>query len=462
MSPASDLRRVDLRKPRRRRVRPLALAAGLLAASLATPVPDAGARGRAPHRPPFAGRHPLAPLHDGLAPFRDVLRLTAEGQEIFRFDPFGSEAFWGERLRLHEALAQAPPAALLALGLKVDAAALPRDLVARLRAGRLDLDDPRNTLALLRLRAVVGVTGRFDDAGRLVSVGIQCALCHSTVDDALAPGVGRRLDGWANRDLDVGRVIALAPDLSIFSTLLGVDEDTVRRVLESWGPGKFDASLLLDGKASRPDGRPAAVLIPPAFGLAGINLHTWTGWGSVPHWNALVANLEMGGQGTFVDHRLDDDARFPIAAREGFSEVRADPDLVTRKLPALHVYQLALRAPPAPRGSFDPHAARRGKQLFEGEARCASCHVPPLYTEPGHNLHAPAEIGIDDFQAERSPTRGYRTAPLAGLWTHGKGGYYHDGRFPTLRAVVDHYDAHFGLGLDEARKRDLIEFLKSL
>jgi hypothetical protein len=202
------------------------------------------------------------------------------------------------------------------------------------------------------------------------------------------------------------------------------------------------------------------VLIPPAFGLAGVNLHTWTGWGGVAHWNALVANLEMGGQGTFVDRRLADAARFPIAAREGFFEVRRTPDRVTDKLAGLHVYQLSLLAPDPPPGSFDAAAAERGKAVF-GES-CASCHVPPLYTEPGHNLHRPAEIGIDAFQAERSPARGYRTAPLAGLWTHFEGGFYHDGRFPTLRAVVDHYDAHFRLGLTKREKHDLIEFLKSL
>ena len=173
-------------------------------------------------------------------------------------------------------------------------------------------------------------------------------------------------------------------------------------------------------------------------------------------------HLEMGGQGTFVDPRLDDADRFPIAAREGFSEIRHDPDRVTSKLPALHVYQLALAAPPPPRGSFDAEAARRGRTLFEGSARCASCHVPPLYTEPGHNLHAPEEIGVDDFQAQRSPTGAYRTAPLAGLWTHGRGGYYHDGRFATLEAVVDHYDTFLDLGLSAAGKADLVEFLKSL
>jgi hypothetical protein len=397
-----------------------------------------------------------------LAPFRDAQRLVAEGRRTFRDDTFGDEAFWGGTLRLHEALAGVAPADALALGLKVDAEALPRRLASDLRRGRVDLDDPATTLALLRLGAVVGVTGFFDGAGGLASVGIQCALCHSTVDDSLAPGVGRRRDGWANRDLDIGRVIALAPDLSFYERLLGVDDAAVRTVLESWGPGKFDATLALDGKTERPDGKTAAVLIPPAFGLAGVNLHTWTGWGSVPHWNALVATLAMGGLGTLFDPRLDDAARFPIAAREGFGHVSRTPDRVTPKLAGLHAYQLALRAPRPPRGSFDAAAALRGKAVFADRGRCAGCHVPPLYTEPGHNLHAPEEIGIDEFQAERSPARGYRTAPLAGLWTHGQGGYYHDGRFATLEAVVDHYDAFLGLGLSSAEKGDLVEFLKSL
>lgn len=411
------------------------------------------------------GRHQRErhrPAHRELAPFVDVLKLVAEGREIFRFDTFGNEAFWGETLRLHEAIAQVPPSTALAVGLKVDSDALPRKLRRQLRRGRVDLEDPETTLALLRLDAIVGVKGTFDGEGRLSSVGTRCALCHSTVDDSLLPGVGRRLDGWANRDLDVGAIIVLAPDLSVFTTLLGVDEATVRTVLRSWGPGKFDASLLLDGKAFAPSGRSGAVLIPPAFGLAGVNLHTWTGWGSVSHWNALVANLEMGGQGTFVDRRLDDAERFPIAAREGFAEVRSDPDLVTSKLAPLQLYQLALVAPEPPPGSFDAEAAARGREVFEGSAECAACHVPDLYTEPGHNLHRPEEIGIDAFQAERSPTGAYRTAPLKGLWTHGKGGYYHDGRFATLGEVVDHYDGWFDLGLTDAEKGDLIEFLKSL
>jgi mono/diheme cytochrome c family protein len=393
-----------------------------------------------------------------------------EGRETFRFDTFGSESFWGDRLRLHEAIAGAAnggvgdgvsPAAALGVGLKVDSDRLPEALQQRLRRGEVDLEDPATTVALLRLGAVVGVEGRFDGE-RLTSMGITCALCHSTVDDALAPGVGRRLDGWANRDLDVGTIVSLAPDLSPFTDLLGVDDATVRTVLRSWGPGKFDAELVLDGKAFRPDGTSAATLLPPAYGLAGVNLHTWTGWGSVTHWNALVAVLEMHGQGTFYDPRLNDAAKFPIAAREGFGNVRSSPDLVTPKLAALHLYQLALPAPAPPAGSFDEAAAARGRQLFEGKAQCATCHVPPLYTEPGWNLHTPDEIGIDAFQADRSPDGRYRTAPLKGLWAHQKGGFYHDGRFATLGDVVDHYDAHFGLGLTPDEKTALAEFLKSL
>jgi hypothetical protein len=410
-----------------------------------------------------AGAHAEGPrIARDAIPFLDAKRLIAQGREAFRYDTFGDEVFWSGKLRLHEAIATVSPEVALSVGLKVDVEKLPPKLRRQLRQGQVDLADPATTLVLLGLDAVVGVKGGFDAQGRLTSVGIRCAFCHSTVDDALLPGVGRRLDGWANRDLDVGAIIALAPDLSAFTSLLGADDATVRGVLRSWGPGKFDASLLLDGKTTAPSGRSGAVLIPPAFGLAGVNLHTWTGWGSITHWNALVANLEMGGQGTFIDHRLDDADRFPIAAREGFGEKRSDADLVTPKLAALQFYQLALLAPKPPRGSFDERAAQRGKALFEGRAQCARCHVPDLYTEPGHNLHAPEEIGIDAFQAERSPTASYRTAPLKGLWTHGKGGYYHDGRFPTLAAVVDHYDVHFGLGLSGPDRRDLIEFLKSL
>ena len=304
--------------------------------------------------------------------------------------------------------------------------------------------------------------GTFSDSGSLQSVGITCALCHSTVDNSFAPGIGRRLDGWAARDLNVGAIAALSPNLKPVADLLGVDEATVRTVLQSWGPGRFDAELFLDGKAFRPDGKSASTRIPPAFGLAGVNLHTWTGWGSVTHWNAFVANLEMHGQGTFYDPRLNDPVKFPIAAREGFGNVRANPDLITAKLPALQFYQLAIPAPAAPAGSFDRTAAKRGEELFNGQAKCATCHVPPIYTEPGWNMHTPEEIGIDDFQAKRSPDERYRTAPLKGLWTHQTGGFYHDGRFATLRDVVEHYNSFFGTNLTERQKVDLVEYLKSL
>jgi hypothetical protein len=344
----------------------------------------------------------------------------------------------------------------------VDVESLPPALIRALEEGEVDLDDPAVTIALMRLNAVVGVTGFFDSAGRPTSVGIQCAFCHSVVDDSFAPGIGRRLDGWANRDLNVGGIIALAPRLEAIAQLLGVDEETVRMVLNSWGPGRFDAELLLDGKAFRPDGETASTLIPPAFGLAGVNLATWTGWGSVTHWNALVANLEMHGKGTFYDPRLDDEERFPIAAREGFGHVRAEVDLVTPLLAQLHLYQLALTAPPPPPGSFDPAAATRGKRLFNGRALCGTCHVPPLFTEPGYNMHTAEEIGIDNFQAERSPDQRYRTAPLRGLWTHTKGGFYHDGRFATLADVIAHYDVVFDLSLSAAERSDLEQYLKAL
>lgn len=402
---------------------------------------------------------------------RHAQQTLAEGRQIFRFDTFGDEAFWGDTIKLHQAIQGTrfggvgpgvSPRTALAVGLKVDLDALPDRLVEDLKRGRVDLDDPATTLALLKLNAVIGVTGFFEADGRLRSIGIQCALCHTAVDNALAPGIGHRLDGWANRDLNVGAIINLAPDLSAVATLLGVDEATVRHVLLSWGPGKFDAELFLDGKAFRPDGKTAATLIPPAFGLAGVNLHTWTGWGSVTHWNAFVANLEMHGKGTFFDPRLNDPVQFPVAARAGFGNVRSDPDLISAKLPALHFYQLAIPAPKAPEGSFNPNAALRGRHVFENRARCATCHVPPTYTEPGWNMHTAQEIGIDDFQANRAPDKRYRTAPLKGLWTHTTGGFYHDGRFATLREVVNHYDAHFGLGLNEQEKGDLIEYLTSL
>jgi hypothetical protein len=260
----------------------------------------------------------------------------------------------------------------------------------------------------------------------------------------------------------VGAIVSLAPNLQPVANLLHTDVATVKAVLAAWGPGKFDAELFMDGKAFRPDGKTAATLIPPAFGLLGVNQHTSTGWGSVTYWNAFVANLEMHGQGTFYDPRLDDAKQFPIAAENRFGHTKAAVDLISPKLPALEAYQLALAAPRAPKGSFDAASAQRGKNLFMGQATCSTCHVAPTFSEPGFNMHSGEEIGIDNFQADRSPTHMYRTSPLRGLWSHQKGGFYHDGRFPDLDAVVRHYNSTFDLGLTTAQQKDLVEYLKSL
>ena len=398
--------------------------------------------------------------------------LLDEGRRVFRFETFGDEAFWGDTLKLHQAIAGSnlggvgpgvSPKTALAVGLKVDVDAVPAAVGAALKAGTVDLDDPASTMVLLKANAVVGITGHFGSNGQLSSVGVQCAFCHSTVDDSFAPGIGHRLDGWANRDLNVGAIVSLAPDLSAYTRLLGVDEPTVKKVLASWGPGKFDALLNLDGKAFRPDGKPAATLIPPAYGLAGVNQHTWTGgWGNIPYWNAYVANLELNGRGNFLDARLDNAQQYPVAARAKLGHTRHDPDMVSPHMAALDFYQLALPVPAPRPGTFDPASATRGQAAFNGKAQCSTCHVPPLFTEPGWNTHKGSEIGIDDFQSERSPDRSYRTAPLRGLTSHAKGGFYHDGRFADLMAVVEHYSRVLTLTLTDAEKHDLVEYLKSL
>jgi len=419
----------------------------------------------------------------------NAAEMIAEGRNTFRFDTYGDEAFWGDTLRLHQAIEGAQfggvgaglsPSNALALGLKVDADALPPKVLNDLKKGRIDLNDPAVTLTLLRQDAVVGVKGFFNSDNSLRSVGLTCAVCHSTVNDSIAPGVGQRLDGWANRDLNSGAIIALAPNLSPFVNLLktvnpAIDDATVRTVLNSWGPGKFDAELILDGKAFQPDNTSAATLLPNAYGLAGFNLHTWTGgWGTVTYWNAFVAVLELHGIGTFFDERLDNTNKFPVAAAARLGHISVDPDsdLVTSKLPALHYYQLSLLAPkPRPGIDFDIAAAARGDELFGGKANCNSCHREPLWTEPGWNDHTPAEMRIDSFQADRSPDGNYKTMNLAGKFVtelglfmkpENKGRFYHDGRFKTLLDVVNSYDTRFSLGLTDQEKHDLVEYLKSL
>jgi hypothetical protein len=377
-------------------------------------------------------------------PVNNAIAKIDQGRQTFRFDTFGDEAFWGDTLKLHEAIEGAAhggvgsglsPRAALAAGLKIDIDALPGQIREQLEKGAINLDDPAVTLALLKLNAVVGVTGIFSSALTLQSIGVQCSFCHSTVDDsrpslcagAVVPNpgtgcVGHRLDAWANRDLNVGAIVALAPDVSAIATLLGVSQATVRTVLRSWGPGKFDTEL-----------------IPPAFGRGGVNLHAWTGWGYA--------------------------AQFPIAAAHGFGDlphISPDDDRITSKLSELQFYQLSIPSPQPPAGSFDAGAAARGDELFSGRANCNSCHVEPLWADPGWNQHTPAEVCVDTFQADRAPDLRYRTAPIGAIFTHTKGGFYHDGRFPTLAAVVDHYNTCMSLSLTAGEKSDLVQYLLSL
>ena len=421
-------------------------------------------------------------------------QLMEEGKNTFRFETFGDEAFWGDVARLHQTIEGArfggvgpgvSPQTALDLGLKVDVDALPKSVERDLERGRLDLNDPANTLALLKANAVLGVKGFFQ-GDTLTSVGLTCALCHSTVDNSLAFGVGHRLDGWANHDINAGAIVASAPNLQPIADFLGVSVDTVKTVLNSWGPGKFDAEVFLDGKAFNPQqvshgvvtgtNVPGATLIPNSFGLAGFNNHTWTGaWGTVTYWDAFVATIGLNGKGRFFDPRFNNADQFPIAAAHNLGNlphIDPDEDLVTKRLPALQFYQLAIPAPkPQPGEDFDPEAAERGDELFSGKAKCNNCHVEPLWTEPGWNLHTPASIGIDSFEADRAPDHVYKTMNLAGVFVRenglfmkqsNKGRFFHDGRFATLSDVVNHYNIHFNLGLTDQEKHDLVEYLKSL
>jgi len=397
--------------------------------------------------------------------------IISEGKNIFRFDTFGDEDFWSNLLHIDKAIAGAAnggfgagvsPKTALSVGLKVDAEAIPADVVAGIKSNTVDLDDPATTLTLLKLNAVVGLKGTFNEKGSLTAVGITCAVCHSTVDNSFAPGIGKRLDGWPNRDLNVGAIISLTDNAQPIADLLHVDEPTLRTVLGLWGPGKFAAVLFMDGKALRPDGKVAANLIPAAFGLKDVSLTTYTGWGDISYWNSFVANLEMHGKGNFSDPRLNDPIKYPIAVENHFYNVMNNPDLITSKLPALKAYQHSLDAPKPPAGSFNAGAAGRGKGLFMNKAQCASCHSMHLYKNEATILHSAEEIGIDDFESKRSPTLKYRTTPLGGLFARAKGGFYHDGRFATIPDVINHYNTKKGLNLTAAEKKDLEEYLKSL
>jgi hypothetical protein len=368
------------------------------------------------------------------------------GQAIFRFDTFGDEQFWTRVLRMHEAIATVDPATALAVGLKVDVEALPREIVAALRAGRIDLKNPAVTVELLKLNAVVGVKGAVNETGQLTSIGITCALCHSSVDNSLAAGIGRRLDGWANVDLNVGAIVALSPAVG----------DAFKAELRTWGPGKYDPRHhAFDGVNLIPLNSPSLpIVIPPIYGLKGVGFETVTGDGPISYWNGYVGVSQMGGHGSFSDPRI------------GVS-ITQTPDLVTPKLPALLDYQLSLRTPMPPRGSYNPEAANRGERLFRKEAGCATCHQSPSLTDVLSGpiptvpfLHDPAEVGTEPLYAARTATRRYRTTPLRALWQHAP--YFHDGSAPDLPAVVNHYDQLFALRLTAGQKAELVEFLKSL
>jgi mono/diheme cytochrome c family protein len=368
--------------------------------------------------------------------------LVAQGKDIFRSDTFGDESFWTGTLRMNEVIQSAvDPTTALSVGLKVDAEALPASVVQGIQDGSISLTSPATTLALLQLNAVVGVKGTVESVNgvdTLTHVGITCALCHSTVDDSFAKGIGKRLDGWPNRDLNPGAIIALSPALP----------GDVKAVYNSWGPGKYDPRF-------NQDGQNGPQVIPPAFGLLGIDKVTATGDGDdLAYWNRYVSVTQMGGHGSFMEPRT------------GVSVTNGTDDLVSSKLPALQEYQLSIAAPPAPAGSFDAAAAARGKEVFAGAGKCASCHTGPLLTDANQRLHAPSEVvsepepnGAPSY-ASRSATKQYRTAPLQGIWQHPP--YFHNGSAPTLEAVVETYDSRKSLGLTSAQKSDLVQYLKSL
>jgi mono/diheme cytochrome c family protein len=365
--------------------------------------------------------------------------LVAQGRQIFRYETFGDEAKWTDALRMHEVIAAAvDPTTALSVGLKVDADALPQSLKDAIVAGTVDLKSPATTLALLQLDAVVGLKGRVDSESgvlKLKSVGITCALCHSTVDNSFAPGIGKRLDGWPNRDLNVGGIIALSPAVSA----------TEKAVFNSWGRGMCDPRHNVDG-LNKP------VVIAPAYGLAGIRKITYTGDGDdIAYWNRYVAVTQMGGLGTFSDPRL------PLTVTSG------TVDLVSDKLPALQAYQLSLASPAAPAGSFDAGAAARGKLVFEGKGQCASCHTGSLFTDANSLLHPPSDSVVEPetpSYASRSATKMYRTTPLRALSQHAP--YFHDGSAATLEDVGTVYNNKRGLGLTAQEIADLAQYLKSL
>jgi mono/diheme cytochrome c family protein len=367
--------------------------------------------------------------------------LAAMGKDIFRFDTFGDETFWTDMLMMNVAVSTVDPTKALAVGLKVDAEAIPPDVVMGVQNGTVSLTSPATTIALLKLNAVIGVKGTVESVGgvdTLTRIGITCALCHSTVDNSFMTGIGKRLDGWPNHDLNPGAIIALSPALP----------DEKKAIYNSWGAGKYDPRYNQDG-ISGPQ------VIPPAYGLLGINSITATGDGNdIAYWNRYVAVTQMGGHGTFKESRTNVDV------------TNGTDDQVSAKLPALQEYQRSLAAPTPPADSFNAAAAARGKMVFEGAGKCATCHSGSEFTDANSKLHEPSEVvsepepgGVASY-ASRTATKKYRTAPLKGLWQHAP--YFHNGSAATLDAVVETYDSKKTLGLTADQKADLVQYLKSL
>jgi cytochrome c553 len=360
-------------------------------------------------------------------PAASAVPSVADGKQVFRLDTFGDETFWTDTLRLNEVVqSSVDPTTALSVGLKVDADALPAGILEN-----VDLKSPATTVALLKMNAVVGVVAKVDSTDHITQLGVTCALCHSTVDNSVTKGIGHRLDGWPNRDLNVGAIIALSPAVTA----------PQKAVYGSWGPGKYDPRYNLDGKNT-------PLVLPPAFGLSDVKSETYTAEGPISYWNAYVAVTQMHGRGNFSDPKL------------GINIVHT-PDLVTSKLPALREYQFSLQTPKPRPGTFDAAAAQRGMAVFTGAGKCATCHSGAIFTDNNDGtLHAPSETGMDARYAERTTNKRYRTTPLRALWQHPP--FFHDGSAATLSAVVDHYDRVRNLGLTHQQKQDLTEYLKSL
>jgi cytochrome c2 len=351
--------------------------------------------------------------------------VAVSGRDVFRHDTFGDETFWTGTLKLNEVVEKGvDPTTALSVGLKVDSEALPPGTL-----DDADLKSPATTVALLKLNAVVGLKATVDSENHITQLGITCALCHSTVDNSVMKGIGKRMDGWPNRDLNVGAIVALSPAITAEQ----------KAVYSSWGPGMYDPRYNIDGKNT-------PLVLPPAYGLANIENETYTAEGPISYWNAYVAVTQMHGQGNFSDPRLGID-------------VKNSPDLVTSKLPALKDYQHSLPTPAPPAGSFDAAAADRGRAVFTQS--CESCHVGVTGTDNNDGvLHEPSETGMDGAYAARTANKKYRTTPLRGLWQHPP--YFHDGSAKTLADVVAHYNKVRKFNLTSAQQKDLEEFLKTL